>query len=73
MNRCYEYKSIEIDNTEGFLKGFKNYPAPDFGGILSEEGKSGWRLVQVVTPTYAVSSNGYAKYVAVLEREYFGE
>ncbi|WP_231665470.1 MULTISPECIES: DUF4177 domain-containing protein [unclassified Pseudoalteromonas] len=47
----YEYKTLEIDNKEGFLTGLKKMP--DLAEIFNKEGQKGWLVIQVLTPDLA--------------------
>jgi transcriptional regulator with XRE-family HTH domain len=67
----YEYKTLEIENKEGFLTGIKKQKLPDLASIFNEEGKSGWLVVQILTPDLAqgVWSAKTGNMVAILQRE----
>ncbi len=67
----YEYKTLEIENKEGFLSGIKKKELPDLSGILNKEGLDGWLLVQILTPelSQGVWSGKTDSMVALLERE----
>ncbi len=49
----YEYKTIEVENKEGFLTGIKKQKMPDLVEIFNEQGKEGWLVVQVLAPNIA--------------------
>ncbi len=67
----YEYKTLEIENKEGFLTGIKKQKLPDLANIFNQEGKEGWLVVQVLTPDLAqgVWSAKTGNMVALLQRE----
>ena len=67
----YEYKTLEIENKEGFLTGIKKQKLPDLASIFNEEGKNGWLVVQILTPDLAqgVWSAKTGNMVALLQRE----
>jgi transcriptional regulator with XRE-family HTH domain len=67
----YEYKTLEIENKEGFLTGIKKQKLPDLASIFNEEGKEGWLVVQILTPDLAqgVWSAKTGNMVALLQRE----
>ncbi|WP_019027437.1 DUF4177 domain-containing protein [Colwellia piezophila] len=67
----YEYKTVEIENKEGFLTGIKKQKLPDLAGIFNEQGKEGWLVVQILTPDLGqgVWSAKTGKMVALLQRE----
>ena len=68
--RKHEYKTVDIDVKKGFLSGFKTTPIPGLESLLNEEGRVGWRLVQVLNPDQ-LNSFGKAteRLVAIFERE----
>jgi hypothetical protein len=65
----HEYKSVNIALKRGFMSGLASTPLPNIEKILNEEGKQGWRLIQILTPD-ALSSWGKSveNMVALLER-----
>jgi DNA-binding XRE family transcriptional regulator len=67
----YEYKTLEIENKEGFLAGIKKSKSPDFTEIFNQEGKNGWLVIQILTPELAqnVWSAKTGNMVAILQRE----
>lgn len=67
----YEYKTLEIENKEGFLAGIKKQKLPDLANIFNQEGKDGWLVVQILTPDLAqgVWSAKTGNMVALLQRE----
>ena len=67
----YEYKTLEIENKEGFLTGIKKQKLPDLANIFNQEGKDGWLVVQILTPDLAqgVWSAKTGNMVALLQRE----
>jgi transcriptional regulator with XRE-family HTH domain len=67
----YEYKTLEIENKEGFLSGIKKQKLPDLASIFNQEGKEGWLVVQILTPDLAqgVWSAKTGNMIAVLQRE----
>jgi transcriptional regulator with XRE-family HTH domain len=67
----YEFKTLEIENKEGFLTGIKKQKLPDLANIFNEEGKNGWLVVQILTPELAqgVWSAKTGNMVALLQRE----
>lgn len=67
----YEFKTLEIENNDGFLSGLKKAKLPDLAGIFNKEGQNGWSLVQILTPELA-QGVWFAKtgnLVALLQRE----
>jgi hypothetical protein len=66
-----EYKTLEIENKEGFLTGIKKYKLPDLASIFNKEGKEGWLVVQILTPDLpqGVWSAKTGNMVALLQRE----
>ncbi|KGJ96010.1 DUF4177 domain-containing protein [Colwellia psychrerythraea] len=67
----YEYKTLEIENKEGFLTGIKKQKMPDLAEIFNEQGKEGWLVIQILTPDLAqgIWSAKTGKMVALLQRE----
>ncbi|MES2823243.1 MAG: DUF4177 domain-containing protein [Pseudomonadota bacterium] len=67
----YEYKTLEIQNKEGFLSGIKKQELPDLAGILNKEGQDGWLLVQILSPELAqgIWSGKTGNWLALLQRE----
>jgi len=67
----YEYKTLEIDNKEGFLTGLKKQNMPDLAEIFNKEGADGWLVIQVLTPDLAQGmwSAKTGNYVVLLQRE----
>jgi len=67
----YEYKTLEIDNKEGFLTGLKKQKMPDLAEIFNKEGQEGWLVIQVLTPDLAQGmwSSKTGNLVALLQRE----
>ncbi|MBA6391368.1 DUF4177 domain-containing protein [Colwellia sp. BRX10-3] len=67
----YEYKTLEIKNKEGFLTGIKKQKLPDLAEIFNQEGKSGWLLVQILTPELAqgVWAGKTGDMIAIMQRE----
>jgi DNA-binding XRE family transcriptional regulator len=67
----YEYKTLEIENKEGFLTGIKKAKLPNFVEIFNQEGKEGWLVIQILTPELAqgVWSAKTGNMVALLQRE----
>jgi len=67
----YEYKTLEIDNKEGFLTGLKKQRMPDLAEIFNKEGQEGWLVIQVLTPDLAqgIWSAKTGNLVALLQRE----
>lgn len=67
----YEYKTLEIENKEGFLAGIKKPKLPNFAEIFNQEGQEGWLLIQILTPELAqgVWSAKTGNMVALLQRE----
>jgi len=67
----YEYKTLEIDNKEGFLTGLKKQKMPDLAEIFNKEGQEGWLVIQVLTPDLAqgIWSAKTGNLVALLQRE----
>ena len=67
----YEFKTLEIENNEGFLSGLKKPKLPDLASILNEEGQNGWSLVQILTPelSQGVWAAKTGNLVALLQRE----
>ena len=67
----FEYKTMEIENKEGFLTGIKKQKLPGLASIFNQEGKEGWLVVQILTPDLAQSiwsaKTGYM--LALLQRE----
>ena len=60
----YEYKFIRIDLSWGIFKE----PKEDYHDVIREQGKDGWRLVQVFAP----ATSGYGKatfYELIFEKE----
>ncbi|KGK00152.1 DUF4177 domain-containing protein [Thalassotalea sp. ND16A] len=49
----YEYKTLEIENKEGFLSGIKKQQLPDLAELFNKEGMNGWLVVQILTPESA--------------------
>jgi transcriptional regulator with XRE-family HTH domain len=71
LMKKYEYKTLEIENKDGFLSGIKKRELPDLSGILNKEGSDGWLLVQILTPelSQGVWSGKMGNMVALLQRE----
>ena len=67
----YEFKTLAIENNQGFLAGLKKSTLPDLASILNQQGKDGWSLVQILTPDLAqgVVTGKAGQLVAVLQRE----
>jgi DNA-binding XRE family transcriptional regulator len=67
----YEYKTLEIENKEGFLAGIKKSKLPDLADIFNQEGKQGWLVIQILTPELAQNmwSAKTGNMVALLQRE----
>ena len=67
----YEFKTLTIENNQGFLAGLKKSTLPDLAGILNQQGQDGWSLVQILTPDLAqgVHTGKTGQLVAVLQRE----
>ncbi|MBA6231328.1 MULTISPECIES: DUF4177 domain-containing protein [unclassified Colwellia] len=67
----YEYKTLEIENKEGFLAGIKKSKLPDLAEIFNQEGKQGWLVIQILTPELAQNmwSAKTGNMVALLQRE----
>jgi DNA-binding XRE family transcriptional regulator len=67
----YEYKTLEIENKEGFLAGIKKNKLPDLGEIFNQEGKHGWLVIQILTPELAQNmwSSKTGNMLALLQRE----
>jgi hypothetical protein len=67
----YEYKTLEINNKEGFLTGITKQKLPDLADIFNQEGKHGWLVVQILTPDLAqgVWSSKTGNMIAILQRE----
>jgi len=67
----YEYKTLDIKSNEGFLTGIKKQKLPDLAEIFNHEGKSGWLVVQILTPDLAqgIWSAKTGNMVAVMQRE----
>ena len=67
----YEYKTLEIENKEGFLAGIKKAKLPDLAEIFNQEGKQGWLVIQILTPELAqgIWSSKTGNMVALLQRE----
>jgi DNA-binding XRE family transcriptional regulator len=67
----YEYKTLEIENKEGFLAGIKKTKLPDLAEIFNQEGKQGWLVIQILTPELAqgIWSSKTGNLVALLQRE----
>ena len=67
----YEYKTLEIENKEGFLTGIKKQKLPNLADIFNHEGKNGWLVVQILTPDLAqgVWSAKTGNMVALMQRE----
>jgi transcriptional regulator with XRE-family HTH domain len=67
----YEYKTLEIENKEGFLAGIKKSKLPDLAEIFNQEGKQGWLVIQILTPELAHNmwSAKAGNMVALLQRE----
>jgi DNA-binding XRE family transcriptional regulator len=67
----YEYKTLEIENKEGFLAGIKKSKLPDLATIFNREGQDGWLVIQILTPELAqnVWSAKAGNMVALLQRE----
>ena len=68
----YEFKTLEIENNDGFLSGLKKAKLPELATILNQQGQEGWMLVQVLTPEMAqgVWTGKTGNLVAILQREY---
>lgn len=65
----HEYKTLNIPIKKGFLSGIAKTPLPNIEKILNEEGASGWRLVQILTPDLLTSWGKAAEnMVALFER-----
>jgi len=71
MIKKYEYKTLEIENKEGFLTGLKRQKMPDLAEIFNKEGEDGWLVIQVLTPELAQGmwSSKTGSLVALLQRE----
>ena len=71
MKKQYEYKTLEIENNEGFLAGFKKAKLPDLQTILNQEGQDGWLLVQILTPELAQNAlvGKTGNLLAIFQRE----
>ncbi|OUL58807.1 helix-turn-helix domain-containing protein [Pseudoalteromonas ulvae] len=67
----YEFKTLTIENNQGFLAGLKKSTLPDLASILNQQGLEGWSLVQILTPDLAqgVHTGKTGQLVAVLQRE----
>jgi DNA-binding XRE family transcriptional regulator len=67
----YEYKTLEIENNEGFLSGIKKAKLPDLAEIFNQEGKQGWLVIQILTPELAQNmwTAKTGNMVALLQRE----
>jgi DNA-binding XRE family transcriptional regulator len=67
----YEYKTLDIENKEGFLAGIKKLKLPDLAEIFNQEGKQGWLVIQILTPELAQNmwSAKTGNMVALLQRE----
>ncbi|GAA0854624.1 DUF4177 domain-containing protein [Aliiglaciecola litoralis] len=67
----YEYKTLEIENKEGFLAGIKKPKLPDFVDIFNQQGEQGWQVVQILTPELAQGlwTAKTGNMVALLQRE----
>lgn len=67
----YEYKTLEIDNKEGFLTGLKKQKMPYLAEIFNKEGQEGWLVIQVLTPDLAqgIWSAKAENFVVLLQRE----
>jgi len=67
----YEYKTLEIQNNEGFLAGIKKAKTPDFTEIFNQEGQEGWLVIQILTPELAQGawSAKTGNMLALLQRE----
>ncbi|MFT4925164.1 MAG: transcriptional regulator with XRE-family HTH domain [Phenylobacterium sp.] len=67
----YEYKTLEIDNNEGFLAGIKKTELPDLAEIFNQQGQEGWLVIQVLTPELVKGAwtAKTGKMVALLQRE----
>jgi hypothetical protein len=68
--RKHEYKTVNIDVKQGFFSGFTATPLPNLEAMLNEEGRNGWRLVQILNPDL-LNSFGKAseRLAAIFERE----
>ena len=66
--QTHEYKTLDIEWKQGFFSGMKSTPLPDLTTILNNEGREGWRLVQILTPDLMMSSKTVEKLVAIFER-----
>jgi transcriptional regulator with XRE-family HTH domain len=65
----HEYKTLNIPIKKGFLSGISKTPLPNIEKILNEEGASGWRLVQILTPDLLTSwGKATENMVALFER-----
>jgi len=58
----FEYKTLELK----FKTGFINQVSPDITTALNKEGRDGWRLSEIFTPTG--SSGQSISVIAILER-----
>jgi hypothetical protein len=64
----YEYTFVEIKLDRNFL--FERTPRENYHNIIKAHAKSGWRLVQIFSPTVSVVDGGTsAFYELIFERE----
>lgn len=63
MLKKYEYKTLTIKFTKGFIKK----GTPDVAAALNKEAKDGWRLSQMMLP--AIGFGETEEMIAILERE----
>ncbi len=64
----YEYKTVKLDvtiNVKGLL-GTPDRNVPDLESTLNSEGKEGWRLCQIILPTFNGRSD---QAILIFERE----
>ena len=59
----YEYKFVKVELESGWLSSTQE-PKEDYRRIIEEQGKEGWRLVQVFAPP--TSGCGWASYFEVI-------
>jgi hypothetical protein len=64
----YEYTFVEIKLDGNFL--FDKTPKENYHNIINAHAKTGWRLVQIFSPTVSVVSGGTSSfYELIFERE----
>jgi hypothetical protein len=64
----YEYKFVEIELKQGFLK---SEAKENYRKVIQDHAKEGWRWVQIFAPGTGVYGSA-TKFELIFEREIFG-